>query len=410
MKKPVLLITIFLLLTLTGLFVYPKFQPPPYSPLSLADFPLSSPPSQFSLTLGFLPFWNLSRLNPLELIPFTDLAYFGIELNPDGTTKKLATPQAEEPGWTKLKTGLYPTLKNQTDNKLRHHLVIRAMNNNTIESILATTSNQQTAVTEILQLISQYKFAGINLDFEYHGTPSPTTINQFTQFTALVRQQLNTNYPNTLLTVDVFANAAAKHRLWDLPRLVPLVDYIIIMGYDFNRASSVTTGAVAPLTGSWDCQPNSPTNPCTYTYDLTTALNDYLLLAPANKLVLALPLYGYEWQTNSPIPRANTIPQTGSLATINRVSQLISDKCGLIHLRRCPQYLDYNNFTTDLDQNTLYQSWDPTAHSPLLIFYDQTESTWHQIYYENTKSLAHKLQLASNLDLAGIAYWALGYR
>ena len=51
--------------------------------------------------------------------------------------------------------------------------------------------------------------------------------------------------------------------------------------------------------------------------------------------------------------------------------------------------------------------WDENALSPYISYQEDGEN--YLIYYENPQSLSYKLEYAKQLNLAGIAIWALGY-
>jgi spore germination protein YaaH len=99
------------------------------------------------------------------------------------------------------------------------------------------------------------------------------------------------------------------------------------------------------------------------------------------KIVLGIPLYGYEWRTRNADYKSRTYG-SGTTASYDRVKKLIEDK-GLI------------------------PAWDSTASSPWLAYKDNGK-IW-QIYFEDMKSLAIKFELARQLKLSGIAFWAMGY-
>ena len=89
------------------------------------------------------------------------------------------------------------------------------------------------------------------------------------------------------LSIDVYAGASDNKQLWDIPALAPVVDYIVVMAYDFHRRSSPQAGPVAPLFGGselWDS-------------DINEHLRKFLEYVPREKILLGVPFYGYEWQT-----------------------------------------------------------------------------------------------------------------
>jgi len=53
------------------------------------------------------------------------------------------------------------------------------------------------------------------------------------------------------------------------------------------------------------------------------------------------------------------------------------------------------------------KAFDDNALSPYITY--QQDGELYTIYYEDPQSIAYKLEYARQLDLAGIAIWALGY-
>jgi spore germination protein YaaH len=199
--------------------------------------------------------------------------------------------------------------------------------------------------------------------------------NQYTTFIKNLSEHLDNTYDDIELTVDMYAGAATKNMLWEVEEIAPLVDYIIVMAYDFHRSSSPTAGPVAPLfekEASWSESING-------------YLRDFSRKVPTNKLLLGIPFYGYEWQTTSTDPGSFTLPRTGATASYRRVKELISQKEAL----------------------NLTEHWDENALAPYLSYVKDGEN--YLVYFENAASVAYKLEYVNQLNLAGIAIWSLGY-
>jgi spore germination protein YaaH len=108
---------------------------------------------------------------------------------------------------------------------------------------------------------------------------------------------------------------------------------------------------------------------------------------PAHKLVLGIPLYGYEWETLRSDPESATVPGTGKTMSNTKVLELLSN-CGT----GC---------------QTGYQ--DDTQQPYVLVPSEEDPHVTRQIFYEDATSLTAKLQFAQKLQLGGVALWALGY-
>jgi spore germination protein YaaH len=322
---------------------------------------------------GFLPFWNLDQvvLQP-EL---THLAYFSLTITESGNLLTV-TDGETDPGYRNLQTEDFLGLVEQASAfQTKTHIVLTSFKNENIEKLLASPKSQETLLSEIDALLLAYPFSGINLDIEYVGQASPLIRAQYTTFVRNVKEHLDNTYGNLELTVDMYAGAATKNMLWEVDQLAPLVDYIIIMAYDFHRSSSPVAGPVAPLfekEASW-------------TESINNYLRDFARLVPTEKLLLGIPFYGYEWQTTSTDPGSFTLPRTGATASYQRVKELIARKKEL----------------------QLEEHWDQDALAPYLSYVENGKN--YLVYFENSASVAYKLEYVNQLDLAGIAIWSLGY-
>ncbi len=351
------------------------------------DLPLVSPLSEGSLfrfitpephvsnkvVYGFLPYWNLSKA---QLQPeLTHLAYFSLTIDADGT---LITREgtAEEPGYNKLRSDSFLEISNQAQaQNTQIELVLTQMKNEDISAFLNSPAAQQKLIQSLDNVLLAYPISGINIDIEYVGSPSPALRTGLTNFMANLNQHLDTKYSHIQLSIDVYANAHTSQGIWDIQALAEHIDYLVVMAYDFHRQSSAQSGPVAPLFGGkkyWDT-------------DISQALQAYVKLLPSEKILLGIPFYGYEWQTTSADAQAPTFPKTGSTASFDRVQELLSR-------------------STELH---LVEGWNEDALSPYLT-YTETDRIY-TIYYENSRSLSYKLDYVNQLDLGGIAIWALGY-
>ena len=382
MKKIVLFVALAITTGVTALYLLmPKKRP--LSPVAEDQTIVASKLNQGNLAkikFGFLPFWTVSQSNNFQYDLLTHLAYFGVNLLPNGEIEKLAGDGNEEPGWTNYKSARFSEIFRQARKQnTKLILVVRAMDNQTITALLENNAYQAKAADNIIALLTSKNFDGINIDIEYNGTPPPEIKNGLTEFVSTLKQACDKSIGSCHLSIDVFPDAAYKPRLWDLQELNKTIDHFIVMAYDYTRANSKTTGAVAPLRG--DCLEES--NSCFYKDNVTDTLAAWLKIIPKEKILLGVPYYGYEWQAKSTEPNSPTIAGSGALATYKRIRNILSNNDGV------------------------QRYWDKVAASPYLVF--KSNGVYHQIFYDDEESLRLKYQLVSAIDLAGIAIWALGY-
>ncbi|OGD73887.1 hypothetical protein A3A84_00550 [Candidatus Collierbacteria bacterium RIFCSPLOWO2_01_FULL_50_23] len=398
MSKKIIFLFFILGLIYLSLSLYRIWQInlPLVSPIDLVESlpqlaPIFKKPGA-KVVFGFLPYWNMKDSDKLYVKSLTHLAYFGIDLNEDGSIKKYDKPGEKEPGWNKLNSTAFAVLSRQI--KLlgkKLILVVRVMENDQIENLLGHPDSRQKAIESILQTVADKQFDGVNVDFEYMGYPDESTRALFSQFVSdlsakckmeAARPARNATHSvagGCEMSLDVFADSASKNRLYDLKALAKSADVIIVMAYDFFRPSSSQSGPVAPLRGK--CI-NS--NSC-LDYDIVTSISDVSKLVPAYKLLLGVPFYGYEWQTVDREFLARTYPKTGGLATYKRVRDLLSDAT----------------------ISSLSATWSAATFTPYLSYFE--DGNIYQIHYDDENSLRLKIEFVHQAKLAGIAIWALGY-
>jgi len=334
---------------------------------------LTRPKTTKPIVYGFLPYWNISKATIQPEL--THLAYFGLTVGGDGQIV-VTQDGGTEPGFNKLQSDEWQNLSQQMKSQQgKVEIVIAQFSATEIENLLNSPTSIERFLVSLDSILLAYPVSGINIDFEYVGDVSPQLRTEFSGFMHQLKKHLNQKYRHITLSVDVYASSAAHPQLWDISALAQDVDYFIIMAYDFHRRSSPAAGPVAPLFGGtelWDS-------------DINQYLKSFLSLVSPRQILLGVPFYGYEWQTVSQNAQAQTFPETGATASYERVQTILADKAKL----------------------KAVENWHDTALAPFITYLEDDKN--YVVYYENARSLAYKLEYANQLNLAGIAIWALGY-
>ncbi len=357
------------ILCLTALLTYALLPPQiPPSPLGTSVSPsLTTPPKSDYLVLGFAPYWNLKKITPESLSTITHFAYFALHLSGNGELYTKVNPREEDPGYTN-----YKRLLNQPPTNNNLILTYMQADEDALFALLNSPTARKTAVNHILQTTKEAGAVGLNIDLEPIGQVSETIRANFTLFIQELHSQLKLGSSDPfLITISIYPSAAARQRLWDLPALEPLTDYFVVMTYDYTMPKSQRAG------------PNSPLRDFSgeFEHSIIKNLGELTQFIPSRKLLLGIPLYGYEWDTvdNSKYSPALSRGVTASLERIE----------------------------TMLNARTLELLWDRNSLTPYGV---STESGSHsQIYFENETSIRLKLDLVKHTGLGGVALWALGY-
>lgn len=316
------------------------------------------------VVFGFLPYWNLQTESSIRYELLTHLAFFGFDVAADGSIRTRTPDRFEEPGWTAYKSATFGTIVRKAhDRGTNVVLVLRAFDNDTIESVLLNKTKHERLIRETLDIVSLKNLDGVNVDFEYVGSPPVSVKNRFVEFMEKLRTACTQNRPTCHLSVDAYADAADSDRLWNFERLSSLVDHVIIMGYDFTRPTSEYSGPVAPLD------------------QIKKSVASYTRLVSPEKLLLGVPYYGYEWPTYSKEPISKTL-EAGYIATYKRIKEMVL------------------NASTQL-------GWHDESFTPYLISTDSGKTT--QVFYDDSRSLSLKYDFVNETGLAGVAIWAIGY-
>ncbi len=215
-------------------------------------------------------------------------------------------------------------------------------------------------VGNVTWLVENYGFPGVNIDFEFMRDTNSYTGGDNTEYLLEVLAELRGRGIN--VSLDVAGSVEAVYRD---SRLAQYLDFVFLMGYDYHWSTAPTTGPVSPLLSSeLDVD------------DSLDILDDYY---PREKIVLGLPLYGYDWPASGPDPYTST---TGA-GTARRLESIMN------------YYADYGVL------------WDDTGHVPWIRYVSNDE--WRQIWFDNTTSLAMKIDYVVTRGYGGYGFWALGY-
>lgn len=326
--------------------------------------------------IGFQPFWLLDTTTTQYNQYVNTFTYFGLVLDTNGKIVKLVNEQEEEPGWTTLRTKkLASQLQQAKNSNMKISLLLHLSDEEKILALLSDpVTHANNTIQEVAPIMKQYGFNDLNLDVESFTESSEENRKQFTQYVKEIKKGLDQNNLGTL-TIEASPTVLIKKYVIDLKHVSPYADFIVLMTYDFHYLGSYVTGPVAPINGAGTVRE----------YDVETGIQEAIKIIPAQKIILGIPFYGYEWETVSNTPGAAVIPLGASTASYARIAKLLKD---------C---------------TTCIKGIDKTSQEPYIIVPDKESTYYRQIFYEDKTSFAKKLKLAQKYKLGGVALWALGY-
>ena len=305
---------------------------------------LVPPPAAPRATVyGYWAYWG-DDPTQLDFARLTHVALFNADLESDGTLS--ATSH-----WTSVAGAVIPIAHSYG---VKVHLCLTSFDSSTMSSVLGSASRRATTIAALKTLVDAYGGDGVNIDFE--GLPS----SQRDNFVTFI-QELALEVEDVYLATPAVDWSGS----YDYDRLAAASDGLFIMGYAYHWTGG-NPGPNDPLYGggAWG------------SYSLEWTVDDYLANdAPADKIILGLPLYGQEWPTSS-----DDVPGD---ATGSGWSVVKSEAEGIA-----------------ADEGREY---DGTTHSPYVL------RSGSQLWYDDTSSLQERISWAMGRELQGIGFWALTY-
>jgi spore germination protein len=226
------------------------------------------------------------------------------------------------------------------------------------DAIMTSPSIQITLINNLLQTIRSKGYYGLNIDFE---RISPANRDNYSDF---LRRVMDAFKPlNIPVSVDLApktsdTQAGAWYGAHDYAAIGNTVDFVMIMTYEWGWSGGAPY-AVAPV-------------------DLVEDVIQYAVsVMPANKILMGMPLYGYNW----------TLPYVPGGQWAKRVSP---QNAVILAAKEGAQIM-----------------FDTQTASPFFNYYDNS-GTGHVVWFEDARSVQAKFLLVNKYGLRGVSYWLLG--
>lgn len=218
----------------------------------------------------------------------------------------------------------------------------------------AMVTNEAITIQNIVTLAQTAKLTGINIDFE--GIYD-TDRDAYTSFVDKLATELHGVGATLVLSLPAKSSDDPSDTWswpYDYAALGQSADVIQVMTYDENV-------------------PGEPPGPVAGIDWMKACLQYAATQIPTNKILMALPAYGYDWDVTA---------GTG-------VSVAWKDMPAL------------------LTSTNAVPQWDATTESAYIDYTDSNGDA-HEVWYETTEGIQDKAEFANSLDLLGVSMWALG--
>jgi spore germination protein YaaH len=315
---------------------------------------------------GYHAYWTGASWEEYPWDALQRLYLFEIEVGADGSL-------SDRHGWPEEWSGL---LGRARDAGVSLVPTISMHDADAFVELFASPERAARLVVELTALLAASPdLDGLHLDFEVFRPVDLVVRDGYTAFVARLDRALDSLDPT--LSLSVFAMAFDDDDVYNERALAELADYLVVQGYDFHPAAGPRAGPLGATEG-WG------------RLNWTSVLDRFLGYGvPARKIVMAVPLYGYEWPVVGPDPGAATrgeaviIPLAPAADVVPELPRARARA-----LEHGPRR-------------------DSESGVPYYVYQDT--SGWRQGWFEDGESLRTKYAFVRERGLGGIALFPLAY-
>lgn len=302
------------------------------------------------LTNGFIdPATPPGSLTPKAYPALTYISLFSYHVTPDGSLVNLKTDLWLEQ-LKKVKTKPLMTITNIKNGAFDRDLAAALFNSDRLQDRL---------FQNILREMKAKGYRGVVIDFEFLGSGTKQKYSRF------LRRLTNALHKEGFLVMTAVApklsgqQTGAWYEAHDYGEHGKIVDYVILMTYEWG----------------WSGGPPMPVSPLTQVEKVVQYARSVI---PSRKIVMSMPLYGYDWQLpfvqGGEFAKALSTPQAYRLAY------------------RQHQAVSYNS----------------KEAAPFFRYRDSNQKD-HIVYFNDLRTVEALGQLVNRYQLGGISFWNLAF-
>jgi spore germination protein len=225
-------------------------------------------------------------------------------------------------------------------------------------AVVADAAVQNQLIMNVVSVMAQQGCMALNVDFEYVPPADKELYNTFLQRLVDTLHPLGYMVSSALAPKLSADQAGTLYEAHDYEAQGRILDFVILMTYEWGWSGGPPR-AVAPLN------------------EVMKVVNYALTVIPADKIIMGIPLYGYDW----------TLPYV----TGGRWAPTISSQAAV---ERAAQY------------GAVIQ-YDEPSQSPFFHYFDE-QGKEHVVWFEDARSVQAKFDAVKRLKLRGVSYWVLG--
>jgi spore germination protein YaaH len=328
-----------------------------------AAFSASPARRRLPSALGYLPWWMAAGWeHAVSWSHINRLVLFDSPIQPDGSL----LPR----DWLRIAPGLASRAGKAG---VPLDLALTLLKESEFNQVFADRAARSRLLTSCMRALEQGYLAGLHLDVEGYGSADPKATAGFRDWL----EALDTRRREVGKDLSAFfpaSDAFAAHDSSSAAR----IDFWVAQLYDAHWPEAKVTG---PL------MTRRPDNPVS----IDRALARLARLEVAREAVLlSVPLYGWQWPSESDRPGAAA-----------------RGKARLLSFAETPAALMPNDRLAATELATLHGLRRDAEHTPYYAFHDGRQ--WNQGWYEDFESLTRKLAPERTEGYAGLAFFPLGY-
>lgn len=229
-------------------------------------------------------------------------------------------------------------------------------NNYLIHRIVTDPVAQNHLIENLLNIVRQKQFEGVDIDFEYILAEDRIA---FAEFVANVRNAMSPEGYSTSVALAPKISDDQAGLLYggkDYALLGEAADKVLLMTYEWGYTYGPPM-AVAPI------------------HKVEEVVQYALTRIPAEKINMGIPNYGYDW----PLPYERGVTKARTLGNVEAVRLAVDKQAEIM--------------------------FDGAAMSPYFRY--EENGVMHEVWFEDVRSLQAKFELVQKYRLRGMGYWQI---
>lgn len=224
--------------------------------------------------------------------------------------------------------------------------------------ILSSEALQNTVLDNAIAIMQEKGYGGMDVDFEYLGAQNRERYNQFMRRAAARLHPLGLLLSAALAPKVSADQPGTLYEGHDYAAHGEIDNFIFFMTYEWGWSGGPPM-AVSPIN------------------EVRRVMEFALSVVPADKIMMGIPLYGYDW----------TLPYVPG----GPFARVISPQEAIVLA----------------DTYNVNIQYDTTAQAPF-FFYTDSQGRDHEVWFEDARSIQAKFDLVKELGIRGFFYWVLG--